>query len=101
MYCHIKTIEGTFIRFVVTLEIPGNITMDDVDFSIDFYVFPNKKRHFKKAETFRIDENSCAVTLDTSGMGAGRILYTIDVVLPDGSREIIGSRTDETLQAHI
>jgi hypothetical protein len=101
MICRLKTVEGTCIRFVVTLETPGGFTTDDIDFSIDFYVYPNKRKTFQKAETVRIDENCFSVALDTAGMGAGLIMYRIDITMPDGSREIISGDTNESLSKYI
>jgi hypothetical protein len=92
-----KTVEGTFMKFVMSLELPDGFTMDDVDFKFTFYIRPNRTKEFTKAEMVRIDEGNYSLVLDTSGMGHGRILYQAEVTMPDGSKEIIRCSTDEIL----
>jgi hypothetical protein len=93
-----KTVEGTSMRFVVTLDLmDGSITADDADFTCVFYIYSNRVRTFRKAEMQRMDENSYALTLDTTGMGQGRVQYQIDVTMPDGRREILKGQTFETI----
>jgi hypothetical protein len=95
-----KTVEGTSMRFVVTIEIDDwGLTADDVDFICCFYVYPDKGKTFQKGQMQRVDENRYAVTLDTAGMGKGYIRYQVEVTLPSGEREIVKGQTFETLHS--
>ncbi|MDR1582061.1 MAG: hypothetical protein LBS55_02190 [Prevotellaceae bacterium] len=101
MNCCIKTVEGTLIKFIVSLSIPDGFTMDDADFTIAFFIYPNKKKEIAKADMVRINKNYYRAALDTDGMGSGRIAYQIDIAMPDGSTDIIRGDTDETLSSQI
>jgi hypothetical protein len=71
--------------------------MDDVDFTCTFYIYTDKAKSFTKSNMTRVSDNNYTVVVDTSDMGAGSIKYIINVILPDGRREIIKGTTSESI----
>jgi hypothetical protein len=94
-----KTVQGTVMKFGIMLILPCGLVMDDVDFTVRFFVYTDADRvkTFDKLDMERISDNNYVVDLDTSDMGAGKLQYQIDVTLPDGRIEKIKGITKETL----
>jgi hypothetical protein len=93
----VKTVEGTQMKLEISLCLPNDLTMDEVDFFCYFYIHPNKRKKFEKAEMNRMDSNNYAVILDTKGMGDGEVKYQASVTLPDGRTEIIKGSTTQKI----
>jgi hypothetical protein len=102
MNCCTKTAVGTSIKFIVSiLDLPDNLTMDDVDFVFTFFIHPNRTEEVSKADMVRINKKYYKATLDTRSIGSGRIEYQCRVIMPDGSEDIIREYTDEILSPKI
>lgn len=95
------SITGTEMKFALSLELPGGLTMDEVGFEALFYVYSNRTVTIPKSGMTRIDGDTYVVTLDTSLIGGGRIKCQVRVEIPDANMadgvrtEIIGIVTDE------
>lgn len=89
------------MKFALSLELPGGLTMDEVGFEALFYVYSNRTVTIPKSGMTRIDGDTYVVTLDTSLIGGGRIKCQVRVEIPDANMadgvrtEIIGIVTDE------
>lgn len=98
------SITGTEMKFALSLELPGGLTMDEVGFEARFYVYSNRTVTIPKSGMTRIDGDTYVVTLDTSLIWEGRIKCQVRVEIPDANMadgvrtEIIGIETDETVR---
>lgn len=98
------SITGTEMKFALSLELPGGLTMDEVGFEALFYVYSNRTVTIPKSGMTRIDGDTYVVTLDTSLIGGSRIKCQVRVEIPDANMadgvrtEIIGIETDETVR---
>lgn len=99
------SITGTEMKFALSLELPGGLTMDDVEFEARFYIYSNRTVTITKSGMSRLDEGTYIVTLDTSLIGGGgRVKCQVRVEIPDANMadgvrtEIIGLETDETVR---
>lgn len=63
------SITGTEMKFALSLELPGGLTMDEVGFEALFYVYSNRTVTIPKSGMTRIDSDTYVVTLDTSLIG--------------------------------
>lgn len=63
------SITGTEMKFALGLDLPGGLTMDDVEFEALFYIYSNRTETIPKSGMGRLDENTYIVTLDTSRIG--------------------------------
>lgn len=85
-----RTLTDTELKLAVSLEVE-DLTMDDYDFSIDFYT-TGQPVTVKKDDMRRNDEKSYTAIVDTSQMGAGRLRYTVTAYVVDADCED-GQRT--------
>lgn len=79
------SITGTEMKFALSLELPGGLTMDEVGFEARFYVYSNRTVTIPKSGMTRIDGDTYVVTLDTSLIGEGRIKCQVRVEIPDAN----------------
>lgn len=74
---------GTTLKILVHFEVDG-LTMDDCDFTCDFYGrYENKKVTLKKDELLRVDENNYIAIVDSKAIGTGNIMCKLSVNVPD------------------
>lgn len=73
---------GTVYKLNVNIELPGNLTMDDVDFTSEFFVW-RETVEVKKADMIRLDESNYIAVLDSSLIGRGEIKNRTTVMIPD------------------
>lgn len=78
---------GTQVKFNVSLSLPGGLTMDDIRFEIDFFIYSNRVVKIDKSEMQRVDANNYIAVCDTSLTGSGEIKMRVTAYLPDGSWE--------------
>lgn len=83
-----RTVEGSQIKLNIHLQLPGGLTMDDVDFTCRFFVKPSRFVSLSKPEMKRIDANNYVALVDTAKTGAGTLWCEVAVTLPDGRMEI-------------
>ena len=100
------SISGTEMKFALGLDLPGGLTMDDVEFEALFYIYSNRTVTIPKSGMGRLDENTYIVTLDSARIGGGgRIRCQVRAEIPDantadgGRTEIIGLADDGTERA--
>ena len=65
---------GSWIKFALSLDLPGSLSMDDVGFEAVFYIYGNKTVVIPKSGMIRQDGDTYILVLDTSRLGThGRI----------------------------
>lgn len=90
---------GSELLFSIKLNLPGNLTMDDVLFSAKFKAYTDKSALIEKENMQRVSENEYIALVPTYEVGIGKISYEISVTIPfeGGERcEIIKGETTET-----
>lgn len=99
------SVVGTGIKFALSLDLPGSLTMDDVGFEARFYIYGNKVETIPKSGMVRQDSDTYVLVLDTSRLGSdGRIKCQISVDIPDANcedgvrKEIVRIDTDEIVR---
>lgn len=75
---------GTIFKLNVSISGLGALTMDDVDFECDFYVYSNKRQSVKKEQMIRIDENNYIAIVYSDKLGVGSIKNATTIRIPDG-----------------
>lgn len=78
---------GTQIKFNVSLSLPGGLTMDDIRFTAEFFIYSNRVMKIDKSEMKRIDANNYVAVCDTSLTGSGEIKLRVTAYLPDAPGE--------------
>lgn len=88
------TVIGSEIKFALSLELPGGLTMDDVEFEVLFYTSSSQAVAISKSRMARQDNGSYSLILDTSLLGRGRLIKCqVKVDLPDSDADN-GTRTE-------
>lgn len=80
-------VKGTIIKVVISIKLPSELTMDDVDFSCKFYVYINNVQTIDKKDMKRVDENNYIAYVDTGVIGNGEIMIETTAYLPDQDYE--------------
>lgn len=75
---------GTQLKFNLSLTLPGGLTMDDVDFSVEFFIYSNRILKREKKDAVRVDANNYLLLCDTDVTGKGEVKARVKVILPDG-----------------
>lgn len=92
-----KTVEGSQIKLNVHIELPGELTMDDVDFTCTFFVTPTRFTRLSKGEMKRLDADNYIAVVDTRLTGPGEIFCDAQVFLPDGRMETERTNTHQQI----
>lgn len=93
------SITGTIVKINVHFDRIGNLSMDNYDFSCDFYIYPNKSITIHKNKMIRLDEDNYIAVVDTAIIGAGEIIMRATAMIPDGDcpngirKEVAGCST--------
>lgn len=87
---------GTQIKFNISLELPGILTMDDVRFFFEFFVFSSKIIKIEKADMVRVDANNYEVICDTTLIGRGDIRLRVTAYIPEDTGERLEIETVST-----
>lgn len=77
---------GTVYKLNVNIELPGSLTMDDVDFTCEFFVW-RETVEVKKDDMIRLDESNYIAVLDSRLIGRGEINNRTTVMIPDNDIE--------------
>lgn len=75
------TMVGTKLKLNLRIDLPGRLTMDDVDFEVDFFVYPSRKVTLRKEDGARVDQDNYLFLLDTAKTGEVRM--TVRAIIPD------------------
>jgi len=97
MNCQNHTVEGAHIYYDVSIELPGGLTMDDIDFICFFFVRPSRFVKINKANMKRMDKDHYTAIVDTSKTGPGILQCQAEATLPDGRIEIERTMTIERI----
>lgn len=76
---------GSQEKILITSELPDDLTMQDVDFSVEVMNVDakDKKKTFKKAECILTDEGDYVVLIDTADFGVGTLMCKVAFQIPD------------------
>ena len=74
---------GTEVKVNVNIENIGKLTMDDYEFTCEFFCLPYKKVVLKKEELVRVDSANYIAMFDTAPIGTGELKCKIVAQLPD------------------
>lgn len=91
---------GTVAPLSISLEAPDGQSMDEYDFSVEFYTSAYKPLTLTKESAIRQGENSYLFLVNTSEIGTGRLECRVTAKLPypgtpDGFRlEVLKLTTD-------
>ena len=84
--CENKTVVGTELKFALTLDLPGGLTMDDVDFTASFYIYQGRSADIPKSDMERQDDGAYVCVVDTSRLGSGgEVKCQVEVSVTDSS----------------
>ena len=76
---------GSQEKILITSELPDDLTMQDVDFSVEVMNADakDKKKTFKKTECILTDEGDYVVIIDTDDYGIGTLMVKVTFQIPD------------------
>jgi uncharacterized phage protein (predicted DNA packaging) len=76
---------GSQEKILITSELPDDLTMQDVDFSVEVTnaEAKDKKKTFKKTECILTDEGDYVVIVDTDDYGVGTLMVKVTFQIPD------------------
>lgn len=98
---------GTELKININISEVGNLTMDDYDFSTEFYCSAKRVLTVKKENAIRLDENNYLFRVDTEEVGAGDLKCKVTAYIPDqdfddGLRtEVVGVDTGINITKYI
>jgi uncharacterized phage protein (predicted DNA packaging) len=76
---------GSQEKILITSELPDDLTMQDVDFSVEVMnaEAKDKRKTFKKTECILTDDGDYVVIIDTDDYGIGTLMVTVTFQIPD------------------
>ena len=76
---------GSYEKILISSELPDDLTMQDVDFSVEIVNADakDKKKTFQKAECILTDEGDYVVLIDTADFGVGTLMCKVAFQIPD------------------
>ena len=76
---------GSQEKILITSELPDDLTMQDVDFSVEVMnaEAKDKKKTFDKADCILTDEGDYVVIIDTDDYGIGMLMVKVTFQIPD------------------
>lgn len=95
---------GTTLKINVSADFGGGLTMDDADFTCEFFTNKRSTVALSKDEMIRIDDNNYLAVIDSTELGAGTITMLFDGTVddndcPDGvRREVLRVTTGITIE---
>jgi hypothetical protein len=76
---------GSDIKILVSADLPDDLTMQDVDFTVVICNgnLKNKEKTYQKADCILTADGDYAVLVDSTELGVGRYLCRLTVLIPD------------------
>lgn len=74
---------GTELKLNISVDQISGYTMDDYDFTAEFYCFSNRRIQLAKDAFIRSDENNYVAVIDTRSLGAGAVKCKVTAYIPD------------------
>lgn len=92
-----KELQGTGYMVQVSIDSYRGVPMKDLDFTLEFYVYPNRREVFRKSDLVSIAMESGSqyvAMLDTRRLGSGTLLCNVRIAdpesrFPGGSRPVL------------
>jgi hypothetical protein len=76
---------GSYEKILISSELPDDLTMQDVDFSVEVFVAEEKSvgKKYEKTECILTDDGDYVVLIDTSDFGVGTLMCKVTFQIPD------------------
>lgn len=92
---------GTELKINVHLDRLDGYRMSDIDFTCDFFIYPNHKITVSKESMVKVDDDNYVACFDSAKLGIGRIMCKVTAYIPDADFED-GLRTEvETVETNV
>jgi hypothetical protein len=81
---------GSDVKILVTAELPDDLTLKDVDFTVVVVNndLKDKQKSYAKSECIETEDGNYVVLVDSSDLGIGRYLCRLTVHIPDTDYEV-------------
>lgn len=86
-----RVIQGTVLKMHLSFSYPADptLTLEDLDFSVDFYTRGGTPQHFEPDDLIRVLNESTGLfdyyaPVDTAWLGCGTVFMKMTVDIPDG-----------------
>lgn len=74
-------------KILVKVEPMGTIHLSGCNFTVNLFIFSNKKISIPKSECIKKDEDSYVVTFNTRDLGRGAVKVSLNIQIPDADFE--------------
>jgi hypothetical protein len=70
-------------KIVVGIEPIGGVRLADCDFTVNLYVYTNRRISIPKSKCIKNDDDSYFVTFNTKDLGRGNVMMSLNIQIPD------------------
>jgi hypothetical protein len=74
-------------KIVVGIKPIGGINLSDCDFTVNLFVYTNRKLSIPKDKCIRKDDGSYFATFNTKDLGKGNVMMSLNIRIPDADFE--------------
>lgn len=74
-------------KIVVGIEPIGGVRLSDCDFTVNLYVYTNRRISIPKSDCIEQDDGSYFVTFNTKDLGRGNVMMSLNIHIPDADFE--------------
>ena len=74
-------------KIVVGIEPIGGVRLSDCDFTVNLYVYTNRKISIPKNKCIEQDDGTYFVTFNTKVLGRGNVMMSLNIQIPDADFE--------------
>lgn len=75
--------KGTELKLNINIEPIGEVTMDDYDFTCEFYTSPKAVITIEKNKMIKVDDSNYIALLDSQNVMTGKLKCKITAYIPD------------------
>lgn len=70
-------------KIVVGIEPIGGIHLSECDFTVNLYVYTNRRISIPKSQCIKEDDDTYKVTFNTKDLGRGNVMMSLNIRIPD------------------
>lgn len=74
-------------KIVVGIEPIGGVRLSDCDFTVNLYVYTNRRISIPKSKCIEQGDGSYFVTFNTKDLGRGNVMMSLNIHIPDADFE--------------
>lgn len=74
-------------KIVVGIKPIGGVRLSDCDFTVNLYVYTNRRISIPKSKCIEQDDGSYFVTFNTKDLGRGNVMMSLNIHIPDADFE--------------